>query len=61
MIEFDAAYREMLFVVKETAGNAVNAERPDFPFFRFNSDLFQDLRVLTVRRSYVDAPKEIFL
>jgi hypothetical protein len=45
MIEFDAAYREMFFVVKETAGNPVNAERPDMPFFCFKSDSLESVRV----------------
>jgi hypothetical protein len=47
MIEFDASCWEMFFVIKKAAGNAANTERPNFPFFRFKSDSFQALRILT--------------
>jgi hypothetical protein len=46
MIEFDAAHRETVLVIKKTAANSADTERPDFPFFRFKSDSLETVRVL---------------
>lgn len=61
MIEFDRSAREALFVIKKTAENLVDLERPDPPFLGFEGDPIKNLRVMDKRTARIRGPKKVFL
>jgi hypothetical protein len=60
MIEFDRA-REAPSVIKKTAENLVDLERPDPPFLGFQGDPIKNLRVMDKRTARIRGPKKVFL
>src|ERR1700758_5344392 len=61
MIEFDAALRETVLVIKKTARDSTDTERPNRPIFRFEKDSCETVRIIDQRASRIGTAKEVFL
>jgi hypothetical protein len=61
VIEFDAARRETVLVVKKTARDSTDTERPNRPIFRFENNSCETVRIIDQRASRIGTAKEVFL